>query len=270
MRRARSVAAADPRRDGDSQAALFAQRAFAPGSAKVTLGTGSSVLLNVGDGARPSRSGIVTTVAWVHDERPTFAFEGIINCTGSTVAWLKDQLGLLRSPEESEQLATSVADNGGVYLVPAFVGLGAPHWRQDARAAILGLTPHSTRAHVARAALEAIAYQIRDVLDAMAVAAGRPLVELSADGGMVTNAFLMQFIADVARVGVRASAVPELSALGAALAGMLGAGSSARSPTWSASTSACDATHRPCRPIGSMRCTRAGGGPGQTLHRGEP
>ena len=209
---------------GDSQAALFAQRAFAPGSAKVTLGTGSSVLLNVGDGARPSRSGIVTTVAWVHDERPTFAFEGIINCTGSTVAWLKDQLGLLRSPEESEQLATSVADNGGVYLVPAFVGLGAPHWRQDARAAILGLTPHSTRAHVARAALEAIAYQIRDVLDAMAVAAGRPLVELSADGGMVTNAFLMQFIADVARVGVRASAVPELSALGAALAGMLGAG----------------------------------------------
>ncbi|MCU0479501.1 MAG: FGGY-family carbohydrate kinase, partial [Chloroflexi bacterium] len=114
--------------------------------------------------------------------------------------------------------------NGGVYLVPAFVGLGAPYWRDDARAAIVGLTPHATRAHVARAALEAIAYQIRDVLDAMAAEAGRPLAELSADGGMVDNAFLVQFIADVARVVVRASTVPELSALGAALAGMLGTG----------------------------------------------
>ncbi|MFN8093877.1 MAG: glycerol kinase GlpK [Vicinamibacteria bacterium] len=209
---------------GDSQAALFAQRAFAPGSAKVTLGTGSSVLLNVGDTARRSSRGIVTTVAWVHEGRPAYAFEGIINCTGATVAWLKDQLGILQSPEETERLATSVEGNGGVYLVPAFVGLGAPYWREDARAAIVGLSPHSTRAHVARAALEAIAYQIRDVLDAMAVEAGRPLVELSADGGMVANGFLMQLIADVARVDVRASTVPELSALGGALAGMLGTG----------------------------------------------
>ncbi len=209
---------------GDSQAALFAQRAFAPGSAKVTLGTGSSVLLNVGDTARRSSRGIVTTVAWVHEGKPTYAFEGIINCTGATVAWLKDQLGILQSPEETERLATSVEGNGGVYLVPAFVGLGAPYWREDARAAIVGLSPHSTRAHVARAALEAIAYQIRDVLDAMAVEAGRPLVELSADGGMIANGFLMQLIADVACVDVRASTVPELSALGAALAGMLGSG----------------------------------------------
>jgi glycerol kinase len=209
---------------GDSQAALFAQRAFAPGSAKVTLGTGSSVLLNVGDTPRRSQSGIVTTVAWVHDGRPTYAFEGIINCTGATVAWLKDQVQVLRTADESETLARSLSDNGGVYLVPAFVGLGAPYWKEDARAAIVGLTQHSTRAHLARAALEAIAYQIRDVLDAMAVEAGRPLAELSADGGMVGNGFLVQLIADVARVAVRASTVPELSALGAALAGMLGTG----------------------------------------------
>jgi len=209
---------------GDSQAALFAQRAFSPGSAKVTLGTGSSVLLNVGEAPRRSGSGIVTTVAWVHDGRPTYAFEGIINCTGATVTWLRDQLGLIGTSEETEALARGLPDNGGVYLVPAFVGLGAPYWREDARAAIVGLTPHATRAHVARAALEAIAYQIRDVLDAMAVESGAPLVELSADGGMVENAFLVQFLADVARVAVRASTLPELSALGAALAGMLGTG----------------------------------------------
>jgi glycerol kinase len=209
---------------GDSQAALFAQRAFDPGSAKVTLGTGSSVLLNVGATPLRSRRGILTALAWVHQGRPTYAFEGIINCTGATVAWLKDQIEVLRTAEESETLARSLPDNGGVYLVPAFVGLGAPYWKEDARAAIVGLTQHSTRAHLARAALEAIAYQIRDVLDAMAVESGRKLVELSADGGMVENAFLVQFIADVARVAVRASMVPELSALGAALAGMLGTG----------------------------------------------
>lgn len=209
---------------GDSQAALFAQRAFRPGSAKVTLGTGSSVLLNVGQAPVRSKGGIATTVAWVYGGVPCFALEGIIHSTGATVEWLKDQLQLLTAPEETEALATSVEDNGGVFLVPAFVGLGAPYWSQDARAAILGLTPHSTRAHVARAALEAIAYQIRDVLDAMAVECGRPLVEISADGGMVRNRFLLQFIADVTKVSVRASTMPELSALGAALAGMLGAG----------------------------------------------
>ena len=209
---------------GDSQAALFAQRAFDPGSAKVTLGTGSSVLLNVGPAPLRSTSGLLTAVAWVHQGRPTYAFEGTINCTGATVAWLKDQLGVIGTAEETEVLARGLPDNGGVYLVPAFVGLGAPWWRDDARAAIVGLTPHATRAHVARAALEAIAYQIRDVLDAMAAEAGHPLAELCADGGMVDNAFLVQFIADVARVVVRASTVPELSALGAALAGMLGTG----------------------------------------------
>ena len=118
---------------GDSQAALFAQRAFSPGAAKVTLGTGSSVLLNVGHAPRRSGRGIVTTLGWVHDGRPTYAFEGIINCTGATVAWLRDQLEVLRSAEETEGLAGGLPDNGGVYLVPAFVGLGAPYWREDAR-----------------------------------------------------------------------------------------------------------------------------------------
>jgi glycerol kinase len=209
---------------GDSQAALFAQRAFRPGSAKVTLGTGSSVLLNAGQAPVRSTGGIATTVAWVCGGPPTFALEGIIHSTGATIAWLKDQLQLLQTPEESESLARSVDDNGGVYFVPAFVGLGAPYWSQEARAAIVGLAPHSTRAHVARAALEAIAYQLRDVLEAMALECGQPLVEISADGGMVGNAFLMQCIADVTKLSVRASTVPELSALGAAFAGMLGAG----------------------------------------------
>jgi glycerol kinase len=209
---------------GDSQAALFAQRAFRPGCAKVTLGTGSSVLLNAGRTPIRSAGGIATTVAWVFQGAPTFALEGIIHSSGATIAWLKDQLQMLRVPEETESLATSVVDNGGVYFVPAFVGLGAPYWSQEARAAILGLTPHSTRAHVARAALEAIAYQVRDVLDAMAAECGQPIVEISADGGMVANAFLVQFMADVTKVSVCASAVPEQSALGAAFAGMLGAG----------------------------------------------
>lgn len=209
---------------GDSQAALFAQRAFSMGSAKVTLGTGSSVLLNVGHTPRRSQHGIVTTVAWVHEHTPTYAFEGIINCTGATIAWLRDQLELLGSSEESEHLASDLVDNGGVYLVPAFAGMGAPYWNEHARGLICGLTQHSTRAHLARAALEAIAYQIRDVLDAMALEAAAPLVELSADGGAVRNAFLLQLIADIARVRVNASAVPELSALGAAFLGMLGMG----------------------------------------------
>jgi glycerol kinase len=209
---------------GDSQAALFAQRAFSPGSAKVTLGTGSSVLLNVGHSPRRSQHGIVTTVAWVHERKPTYAFEGIINCTGATVAWLRDQLGLLGSSEESEQLASGLSDNNGVYLVPAFAGMGAPYWNEDARGVICGLTQHSTRAHLARAALEAIAYQIRDVLDAMAQESDAPVIELNADGGGVRNAFLLQQIADIARVEVNASAVPELSALGAAFLGMLGMG----------------------------------------------
>ncbi len=209
---------------GDSQAALFAERCYRPGMAKVTFGTGSSVLLNIGDTLRYSPNGIVTTIGWVHGGVPVYAFEGIINFTGATVAWLRDQLGLIADSAESEALAESVPDNGGVYLVPAFVGLSAPYWRADARGAIVGLTPAATRAHVTRAALEAIAYRVRDVLGLMAQDAGVTLEHVHGDGGAVSNRFLMQFVADMTRYTVRASSLPELSALGAVLAGALGMG----------------------------------------------
>ena len=209
---------------GDSQAALFAQRCFEPGSAKVTLGTGSSVLLNIGNDMRQSESGNVTTIAWVHQGQPTYAFEGIINYTGASIAWLRDQLQLIESSEETEVLARSVSDNAGVYLVPAFVGLSAPYWRADVQAAIIGLTPSSTKAHVVRAALESIAYQVKDVLDLMAQDADMPLTLVHADGGAVRNGFLIQFMADMIRLKVRASSLPELSALGAVFSGLLGIG----------------------------------------------
>ena len=209
---------------GDSQAALFAQRCFQPGSTKVTIGTGSSVLLNVGGALKTAGAGSVMTVAWVHGGRPTYCMEGIINYAAATVAWLKDQLGLIRSAEETEPLATSVEDNGGVYLVPAFAGLGAPHWAPDARAAVVGLSSHSTRAHVARAALESVAYQVRDVLDMFASGGGASVRAIHADGGATRNRFLMQFLADVLGVDVAVARMPDCSSLGAAMAGMLGTG----------------------------------------------
>lgn len=209
---------------GDSQAALFAQRCFRPGSAKVTFGTGSSVLLNMGDQLRLSDKGIVSTIGWVHKNSTTFAFEGIINFTGATVAWLKDQLKLIDDVRETETLACAVSDNGGVYLVPAFVGLSAPYWAPNSKAALVGLTPHSDKRHVVRATLESIAYQVREVLDLMMSEADIPMQFVHADGGMVNNKFLMQFVADITRLRVRASNLPELSALGAVLSGLLGTG----------------------------------------------
>lgn len=209
---------------GDSQAALFAQRCYRPGSTKVTFGTGSSVLVNVGPELRPSQSGIVSTVAWGLAGKRTYALEGIINCTGATITWLKDRLGLIDDPAQTEALAASVPDNGGVHLVPAFVGLGAPYWSQDSRAAIVGLTQHSSRSHIVRAALESIAYQVRDVLDSIVADAGLSVNVIHADGGMVSNKLLMQFVADITGVRLKASATAELSALGAVLAGCLGMG----------------------------------------------
>lgn len=209
---------------GDSQAALFAQRCFKPGGAKVTFGTGSSVLLNVGDIPVRSANGIVTTIGWVYKGKPTYAFEGIINFTGATIAWMRDQLELISDSLETEKLAASVPDNDGVYLIPAFVGLSAPYWRADVQGAVVGLTPSSTRAHVVRAALESIAYQVRDVLTLMAQDSGVPLQMIQGDGGAVSNRFLMQFVADMTRLHVRASTLPELSALGAVFAGLLGTG----------------------------------------------
>jgi len=207
---------------GDSQAALFAQRCFAPGGAKVTFGTGSSVLLNIGHEMRLPARGTVTALAWVLQGQPTYAFEGIINFTGATISWLRDQLQLIANPAETEALAQSVTDSDGVYFIPAFVGLSAPYWRADARAAILGMTPSTTRAHVVRAALESIGFIVADVLKAMGEEAGVKLHTIHADGGAVRNAFLMQFVADMNQLIVRAAQTPELSALGAVFNGGLG------------------------------------------------
>jgi glycerol kinase len=209
---------------GDSQAALFAQRCYDVGAAKVTFGTGSSVLLNIGADMIHSDNGIVTTIAWVHEGEPSYAFEGIMNFTGATIAWLQNQMEIIADAAETENLARSVADNGGVYLVSAFVGLSAPYWEPNVKGAILGLTPHSTKAHIVRSALEAIAYRIRDVLSLMAQDAEVEMQYIHADGGAVANRFLMQFVADMLGIIVRASSLPELSALGAVFSGMLGMG----------------------------------------------
>ena len=209
---------------GDSQASLFAQRGFAPGAAKVTFGTGSSLLLNIGDQPRFSRQGVLTALAWTHRGRPIYAFEGIIISSASTLTWLRDQLGLAADVPALEQLALSVPDNGGVHVVPAFTGLGLPHWRPEARAAILGLSSHSDRRHVARAAFESIGYQVRDALEAMRAEAGVALVALHADGGPTTSKFLMQFCADLCGVELRVATMPDCSPLGAMLAGQLGLG----------------------------------------------
>jgi glycerol kinase len=207
---------------GDSQASLFAQRCYQPGTAKATFGTGTSVMLNIGDKFRVSEKGAVTALAWVYQGKPTYAFEGLINFSAATLEWLKNQLGLIQSAAEVEKLALSVKDNGGVNLVPAFAGLSAPYWSPEARAAIIGITAHTNKAHIARAALESIAYQIRDVLDMMRVDARVKLQSLHADGGPTRNQFLMQFTADLTRAEIKVAEVAESSAWGAAMNGLLG------------------------------------------------
>lgn len=209
---------------GDSQAALFAHGCFASGSAKVTLGTGSSVLLNIGPEFRASSRGAVTALAWVHDSRPIYAFEGIIIAAASTLTWLRDQLQLLESLDAVEAMATDLPDNGGVYLVPAFSGLGLPYWQPAARAALVGLTTHSDRRHLVRAALESIAFQLGDALDVLRKDAGVALAAIHADGGPTNNRFLMQFIADIAGAEIRLAPFAECSAWGAASAGLIGLG----------------------------------------------
>ena len=209
---------------GDSQASLFAQRCFQPGTAKVTLGTGSSVLLNIGEKPRLPEGALVTTIAWVWDGRPTYSFEGIINFSAASIAWLRDQLKLIQSAGESGDLAASIPDNGGVYLVPAFAGMGAPHWKPEAKAAIVGLTASADRRQIVRAAEESIAYQLYDVLEVMKRDAGIELNSIQADGGPTRDEFLMQFTADIVGIDVQAAAVSDCSALGAVMAGMLGLG----------------------------------------------
>lgn len=209
---------------GDSQAALFAQRCFEPGTAKVTFGTGSSVLLNIGKKFKLSERGVVTALGWVRAGVPVYAFEGIIINSGATLNWLQTQLGLFQDVAEIESLANELTDAGGVFLVPAFSGLGLPHWAPAARAAIVGLSGHSDRRHVARAALESMAYQLRDALDAMQAEGGVVLQTLKADGGPTANHLLMQFTADVTESELTVSDAPDCSALGATLMGLLGVG----------------------------------------------
>ncbi len=209
---------------GDQHAALFGQACHAPGAAKNTYGTGCFVLLNTGRAPVVSSHGLVTTIAWRIGGETTYALEGSVFVAGAAIQWLRDGLGILRDAAESEALARSVPDTGGVYFVPAFVGLGAPWWDMYARGTIVGLTRGTTRAHLARAALEAIAFQSRDVLDAMAADAGLAARELRVDGGAAANDFLCQFQADVLDAEVLRPAVIETTSLGAAYLAGLGAG----------------------------------------------
>jgi glycerol kinase len=209
---------------GDQQSALFGQCCFEPGMAKNTYGTGCFILLNTGATPVASEHGLLTTVAWQIGGATTYALEGSVFIGGAVVQWLRDGLGIIGSAAESEGLAGSVADAGGVYLVPAFTGLGAPYWDPYARGVLVGLTRGTTKAHIARAALEAIAYQNRDVLDAMAQESGASLSNLRVDGGAAANNFLCQFQADVLNVDVLRPAVTETTAMGAAFLAGVGAG----------------------------------------------
>jgi glycerol kinase len=213
---------------GDQQAALFGQACFSPGMAKNTYGTGCFMLMNTGTVPVPSRNQLLTTVAWqgpqAQRHRTAYALEGSVFMAGATVQWLRDGLEIIRSAAEVEALAASVPDTGDVYLVPAFAGLGTPDWDGYARGTVLGMTRGTTRAHLARAALEAIALQVADVFGAMAVDSGIALKELRVDGGASRNDLLMQMQADFLGVPVVRPQVTETSALGAAYMGGLATG----------------------------------------------
>ena len=210
---------------GDQQAATFGQAAFEKGESKNTYGTGNFLIVNTGEEIVHSENGLLTTVAYrLGEDAPRYALEGSIAVTGSLVQWLRDNLGLIKESSDIEALAKTVEDNGGVYFVPAFSGLFAPHWRPDARGAILGLTRFANKGHIARAALESVAFQTREVLDAVNADAGVDLTELKVDGGMVANAELMQFQADILDVPVVRPVVAETTALGAAYAAGLAVG----------------------------------------------
>lgn len=207
---------------GDQQAALFGQACYDAGLAKNTYGTGCFLLLNTGREAVPSKEGLLTTIAWgIGDEAVEYALEGAVFISGAAVQWLRDGLGIIKTAAETEPLARSLNSNDGVYFVPALVGLGAPHWDAYARGTITGITRGTTRAHLARAALESMCYQTRDVVEAMERDSGIALKEIRADGGAVANSFLMQFQADILGVPVEVPAVTETTSLGAAyLAGL--------------------------------------------------
>ena len=210
---------------GDQQAALFGQTCYNAGEAKNTYGTGCFMLLNTGEKPVPSKSGLLTTMGYkIGDQPAVYALEGSIAITGALVQWLRDNLGLIEKSSDVETLAKTVEDNGGIYFVPAFSGLFAPYWRSDARGAILGMTRYVNKGHIARATLEATAFQTREVLDAMEADSGVSLTALKVDGGMVFNELLMQFQADILNVPVIRPKVAETTALGAAYAAGLAVG----------------------------------------------
>jgi glycerol kinase len=206
---------------GDQQAATFGQACFDVGMAKQTYGTGAFMLINTGEEAVPSKNGLLTTIAWGYDGKVTYALEGSVFIAGAAVQWIRDGLKVITNSADVEKLADKVADTEGVYMVPAFVGLGAPYWDQYARGLIIGLTRGSTIEHIARATVDSMAYQTREVLEAMQADSGVELKELKVDGGAVVNNDLMQFQADILGVAVERPQVAETTALGAAyLAGL--------------------------------------------------
>ena len=210
---------------GDQHAALFGQTCFNPGEAKNTYGTGCFMLLNTGEKPVPSTAGLLTTLGYkIGNQNAVYALEGSIAITGALIQWLRDNLGIISSSADVEALARTVVDNGGIYFVPAFSGLFAPYWKSDARGAIVGMTRYVTKGHIARAALEATAYQTREVLDAMESDSGVKLTALKVDGGMVFNDLLMQFQSDILGVPVIRPKVTETTALGAAYAAGLAVG----------------------------------------------
>lgn len=206
---------------GDQQSALFGQMCTQPGMVKNTYGTGCFMLMNIGSKPRTSTNNLLTTIAWKINGEVNYALEGSIFIAGAIVQWLRDELGLIRKSADVEQLALQVEDTQGVYIVPAFAGLGAPYWNQDARGTITGITRGTNKSHIARAALESIAYQTMDVLNAMQADAGTPITELRVDGGATANDLLMQFQADLLNCKVIRPEVTEVTAIGAAyLAGL--------------------------------------------------
>ena len=210
---------------GDQQAAMVGQACFSRGESKTTYGTGNFALLNTGEEIVRSKNGLLTTVCFKFgNDKARYALEGSVAVTGSAIQWLRDQLGIINSAPEVEKLAASVPDTGGVYFVPAFSGLFAPYWRNDARGVIVGMTRATTKAHIARAALEAICYQTKEVLDAMSADSGATLAEMRVDGGITANALCMQMQADVMQVDVVRPKIIETTALGAAYAAGLAVG----------------------------------------------
>ena len=205
---------------GDSHGALVGQMCFSRGMGKATYGTGSSVAVNIGEEALPAPRGLVTSVGFAAKGKVFYEFEGNIHCTGATIKWLQDELQLIKSAAESESLAKSVQSTDGVYLVPAFAGLGAPWWDNDAKALICGMNRGTNKAHIVRAALESIAYQVKDLLS-LIQESGVELQELRVDGGPVKNDFLMQFQADMLQARINRSPIEEASVLGAVLMGGL-------------------------------------------------